>query len=400
MGSTASIGIGPLNLASTRDGRPILWQADLDRWDLSPQRSGGRLRYRCPVHDGDHQRSFSVDPETGKYTCHNGTCVASQGGTLRDFWRNQNGQKSVYRAASLKEIGERALARQKQADEERIQRYAADIPVESARFLTRLDAMSNALSDPSCPGVGYLTGRGLDPIRASELGVGYASPGEWLHDEKRTCGRIVYPLSDPLVGRTVSAVGRLAIDSASTWSDKARATFRDQKQRKLKGCPAGIWPYTSLAAAREHHRPLIVVEGPADALALLQHKDVPCDVIALVGTATVLPLTALTGVAGVVLALDSDQAGMKATRGIYAALVLAGIPAEVMPPDWLGGTKDAGQLAQDVALCLSRHSLMPLLSLTACGAVFPLGQHAHEVVRRAHPRALVARADLLPARGP
>ena len=32
--------------------------------------SGGKLRYYCPVHGGDNQRSFEVNPDTGHFKCH------------------------------------------------------------------------------------------------------------------------------------------------------------------------------------------------------------------------------------------------------------------------------------------------------------------------------------------
>ena len=44
-------------------------------------KSAGRLRFYCPVHGGDNQRSLSVDPEKGLYHCH--SCGAK--GQLAEF---------------------------------------------------------------------------------------------------------------------------------------------------------------------------------------------------------------------------------------------------------------------------------------------------------------------------
>jgi len=339
----------PLALPRTKDGRPILGRADLDAYDYAPTRSGGRERFFCPLHGGDHQRSLTLDPETGKFTCH--TCGES--GTLREFWPNQGGTvKTAKRtpAPSIEEIGRRELQAKARADAERAERLAAEIPDEASSFLATFNTMAVDLRRPECPGAAYLRERGLDPERAATLGVGYTAPGAWPGDRDRQVGRIAYPLGDPSTGRIVSAMGRLAVDASTQWSDEAVARFKAVKQRKLTGCPAGVWPVESLMAARGQRRPLVLVEGPADALTLLQHPAVPCAVVALAGTASVLPMESLKGVAGVILALDADDGGVKATRKLRVDLAVAGIAVEVMPPGWLGeGAKDAGELASAAA---------------------------------------------------
>ncbi len=344
----------PLDLPRTKDGRLILSRADLDAYDYAPTHSGGRERFFCPLHGGDHQRSLTLDPETGKFTCH--TC--GEGGTLREFWPNQGGSP-VKRAPapSIEEIGRREREARARADAERAERLAAEVPVEAASFLATFDTMVDELRITTCPGATYLRGRGLDPIVAASLGVGYAAANTWPSDAQRArykeplrAGRVVYPLADPATGRTVSALGRLCADLQPAWPEDRQKDFKELKQRKLTGCPAGVWPAMSLVAAREQRRPVVLVEGPADALALLQHPAVPCEVVALAGTASVLPMAALKGVAGVILALDSDPAGVRATRKLRVDLAVAGIAVEVMPPGWLGeGAKDAGEMAKPAA---------------------------------------------------
>jgi len=334
-----------LDLPRTKDGRPILSRMDLQQYDYTPQRSGGRDRYFCPIHGGDHQRSLSVDPYTGQYKCH--TCGES--GTLREHWSDGGGAFKRTPAPSIVEIGKRELAARRRSDAERVERLAAEIPAAASSFLSTFDTMATALRALGCPGAAYLCRRGLDPELAASLGVGYAAPKVWPSDHQRAVGRVVYPLADPITGRVVSAMGRLCADPLPSWSTELREQFKGAKQRKLTGCAAGIWPYASLAAAREQHRAVVFVEGPADVLALCARGPLPydCAIVALTGTADVLPTASLQGIAGVVLALDVDEGGVKATRKLRVDLALAGIAVETVRPRWLGlgDAKDPAALA-------------------------------------------------------
>ncbi len=340
-------------LPTTRDGRPILSRAALDQYDHAPQRSGGRERYYCPLHGGDNQRSLSVDPTTGQYTCH--ACGAA--GTLREHWPDapQQGKGKPPRQLTLEEMGRRELAARAQIDQEHAARLAGEIPAAATAFLAQLPAMQESLRRADCPGAAYLRARGLDPQLAADLGAGYAAPNVWPGDRDRKVGRLVYPLADPATGRVVSAVGRLCMDANPDWPEDLRASFKAVKQRKLPGCPAGVWPYSAIGAAKEQGRPLVVVEGPADVLALAQAATEPLDVLALLGTANVLTAAALKGLVGVVLALDLDEGGSKAARAVRADLAIAGVPVEMLPVGWLGacGASDPAELAsvKDSADC-------------------------------------------------
>lgn len=335
----------PVALPTDKDSRPIVSRADLDAYDPVPRPSGGRERYACPIHGGDHQQSLSVDPDTGKFKCH--ACGAA--GTLREHRAGKGRGATPHRtpAPSIVERGRRELAMKAVAEAERVERLGAELPAAATAFLSRCEAMSAALRDPECPGHVYLRRRGLDPLVAADLGAGYAPPNAMPGDHGRAVGRIVYPLADPLTGRIVSAAGRLCADASPTWPEARRDAFRSVKQRKLPGCPAGIWPYANLAAARAEGKPLVVVEGPADALALQQRGPLGGEVVALVGTANVLPSAALRGLVGVVLALDGDAGGVKGTRALQVDFGMAGVAATVVPANWLGvgDAKDPADLA-------------------------------------------------------
>lgn len=332
-------------LPTTRDGRPILSHAALDQYDHAPQRSGGRERFYCPLHGGDNQRSLSVDPTTGQYTCH--ACGAA--GTLREHWPDapQQGKGKPPKQLTLEEMGRRELAARAQIDQEHAARLAGEIPAAAASFLAQLPAMQEALRRADCPGAVYLRARGLDPLLAADLGAGYADPNVWPGDRGRKVGRLVYPLADPATGRVVSAVGRLCMNADPDWPEDLHASFKAVKQRKMKDCPAGVWPYSAIPAAKEQGRPLVLVEGPADVLALVQAATEPLNVLALLGTANMLTATAVKGLVGVVLALDDDAGGSKAARAVRADLAIAGVPVEMLPVGWLGecGASDPAELA-------------------------------------------------------
>jgi hypothetical protein len=324
----------------TRAGRPILSLDDFPRYGGRPRRHGRELRYRCFLHGGDHQYSLSLNEETGAYICH--ACGAR--GRVREYWEDRRG---VDRPVSLRDHGRRALAAHAAAERSHAERLASPIPEAAATFLAQLDAMCAALAEPSCPGARYLRARGLDAALAAGYGAGYCAPNCWPGDSDRHVGRIVFPLADPSTGRIVSALGRLCIDADPRWSAERHAMFKAVKQRKLGGCPAGVWPLERLQAAQQTGWPLVLVEGPADVLGLAA-LDPALPALALCGTGNVLPMQPVRGVTGVIIALDADQAGARGSRELRTALELAGIPRRVLAPGWMGAqaAKDAGDLAR------------------------------------------------------
>ncbi len=325
---------GRRHMPCTADGRPILRFSDLD--GASAAHGSGHRRYPCPVHGSDRQRSLSVDLATGLYYCH--CCGAA--GRLRDYWA-ADGSADPPRPRPVDDADRRrerraALVR---ADREHTPLLDAPPPAASAALLARLPALNGALRLPDSPGATYLRGRGLDPALAASLGAGYAAPGLWPGDRSGEPGRVVYPLSDPRTGRHVSLLGRACTEESGA---------RDRRHRKLPGCPAGLWPLASYARALWLGAALVLVEGPADALALLACADLP-PVAALGGTRLPISLAALRRLPGVVLALDDDPAGRAATERLRADLALLGVAHAAVPAGWLGGASDPAGLARAAA---------------------------------------------------
>jgi len=325
-----------LVLPCTTDGRPILNWDDLDRLD-PPRRGGSRLRYYCPIHGGDRQRSLSVDARSGLYYCH--SCKA--GGRLRDDWDDEGAVRPSGRrggpgsVATSVDDRSRHLDALLRADAERVAALARPIPDHARPFIDRLDALREALADRRCPGAAYLRRRGLDPLLAARMGAGYAAPGTWPGEGEGEGagrpGRIVYPLHDARTGRVVSLLGRACVDDTAlpTGGRTGKA------QLKLRDCPTGVWPGGQAARARREGQPLVLVEGPADALALLALEDAP-PIVALGGTHNPLTLDVLRSLIGLIIAFDEDDAGRTASRRFAANLDLLGIPHRAPPVGWLG----------------------------------------------------------------
>ncbi len=384
-----------LVLPRTTDGRPILSRDDLNRLD-PPRWGGGRLRYYCPIHGGSHQRSLSVDARTGLYYCH--SCKA--GGRLRDDWDDEgttrpSGRRGGPRpAAAAGDDHTRQLATLLRANADRGATLARPIPDHARSFIDRLDALREALADRRCPGAAYLRRRGLDPLLAARLGAGYAAPGTWPGEAAWGPGRIVYPLHDARTGRVVSALGRACVDD-TTLPTRGRA---GKAQLKLRDCPAGVWPGGQAARARREGQPLVLVEGPADALALLTLEDAP-PIVALAGTHSPLTLDVLRSLVGLVIAFDEDDAGRAAARRLAADLDLLGIPHHAPPSGWLGA--DATDPA-DLAAASHRARLLERVSggdrpsvspeeRTYRGLVAPLAAAARQLQSPAHARIVVDR---------
>jgi len=324
-------------LPTTRDGRPVLTLVELERYDPHPKRSGSRMRYRCPIHEGTHQ-NLSLDDQ-GHYHCH--VCQAS--GTLKDYWDLRDPQQRP-RALTFAERGQAEREYRERRAAERRREFGDDPPPEAADFLARLPAMQAALADADCPGRTYLEARGLDPDEAQRWGVGYADVGLWPGDGRRRLGRLIYPLADPYTGRVINALGRLCQDLDEAWSPEKIALFKTVKQRKLAGCASGIFPYDALSFARAHDNPLTVMEGPADVLAVLQAGILA---LALAGTAETVPADVFAGLPPLIIAFDDDAAGRRAAETLRLSYALGGVTSRLPEHGWVQGAKDLAALAAE-----------------------------------------------------
>jgi Toprim-like len=281
---------------------PALALADLEAFDARPSGGGRERRFCCPLEacrdkprDRAHQ-SLSVNTESGDWLCFR--CGGA--GRLVERWRPA---REVRRARALRPF---------RLPPERARGHA-----ESAPQLAPLWAATADLA--GTPGAAYLAGRSLPPEVAAACGVRFAA--DWM-------GRpaVVFPLHDP-AGALVAANARYLVDGGPgktrTIGDRVLGAF----------ATPGAW----------EGDPLVLVEGPCDALAL-HAAGVPA--VALVGTRPPAWLARRTFGRRVAVALDADAEGDRAAGELRAALESLGA---LRVTRWrvprVGTAKDVGDLA-------------------------------------------------------
>lgn len=254
--------------------------------------SGKHLRFYCPIHGGDHQRSLSLDPETGRFRCF--ACGA---------W------------GYLKELGNRGKMG--------AERPAAPIPEPQARpELTELLArFQKAL--PGSGGAEYLRWRRIPLDLAQAHGVGYAAPGCWPHKGRDwRQGRLVFPHTNP-AGQVVNLYGR-----AVGGDDVPKETRHDH----LPGAK-GVFNAKALVSDT-----VFICEGVFDALSLM--------------AAGYPDAVAIFGVDGLrwewvrakrlVFCLDQDKAGQR-WHDLAWEGVVRGKEVFFLPPEAYAGCKDLNE---------------------------------------------------------
>lgn len=313
-------------------GQVNLTLADIEayRGQGSGARSGKYLRYYCPIHGGDHQRSLSLDPDTGRFHCF--ACGAW--GYLeekRQEWIQERKKEGVWRPSEGRTGRRDRVGMDKCIG-------ATEKPVispsggpgepkerpELARVLQELQA---AL--PGSLGEEYLRRRGIPLELAQACGVGYAAPGKWPHKKNGRpvrqwkWGRLVFPHTNP-AGEVVNLYGR-AVGS----NEKVP---KEERHDHLPG-PKGIFNARALNSDT-----VFICEGVFDALSLM--------------AAGYHDAVAIFGVDGlrwewvkakrVVFCLDQDEAGER-WRDLAWEGVLRGKEAYFLPPAAYGGHKDLNE---------------------------------------------------------
>lgn len=177
-------------------------------------RSGRFLRFYCPIHKSDRQKSLSLDPETGRFRCF--ACGAwGRLEEVRTDWREKPRPK-LHLAKLLRE------------------------------FQTSL---------PGSLGEEYLKQRGIPLSVAQAYGAGYAGPGRWPHRGRDwRWGRVVFPHTNP-AGEVVNLYGR------AVGSDEK--VPREQRHDHLPGAKGA---FNAPALSGEN---VYICEGVFDALSLM-----------------------------------------------------------------------------------------------------------------------------------
>jgi hypothetical protein len=276
------------------DTRPILSLADLERADPQAPTVDGERRFCCPLPacadkpvDQAH-RTLSVNTATGLWTCYR--CQA--GGKLQEHWTPLGDRRS--------------LQRQRLAQAFTLPPPAvAPSPPE---WLARWEALALVAETP---GAAYLASRGIPVDVATAAGVRWAP--SFYHRPA-----IVFPITD-----TTDAVVAL----------HGRHTDGREDPKAHTGGPKKYGVFATPGALLAD--PLVLVEGPLDALALAA-CGVPA--VALVGVSGPAWLTIHAALRRVVLALDHDTAGDDAAEALAADLARFGAHCSRLRPapwkDW------------------------------------------------------------------
>src|SRR5260221_3429105 len=331
---------------TTRQGKVIHLLSPNDLGDaVESGGGGGRLRAYCPVHGGDHQRSLSIDPETGWGFCHccHATVLVTPTGSglvggrgyahaqrnassnILTFPPSADHRSSPPARPSLVQHTHRATtASGWQRDE--VNALAAVTPL-----------MCEALASSRRVGL-YLNERGIPPTLAHASNVGYLSRAVWEQapTERRSLltrwiGRIIFPLGSP---GGQGFIGRTLLRWEPGMDENAHKALLDQPgapRRWIKTNPEG---WFGLETPELLTQWVVLVEGGFDRLTLLAAGFPATSVLALVGTAArpVWLARSAPQVKGVVLGLDADEGGQTAMERLAGEFRQAGLAVVLCPP--------------------------------------------------------------------
>lgn len=195
--------------------------------------------------------------------------------------------------------------------------------------------------------VKYLERRGISKEVAQAKGIGFSVSGRYAQ-------RVLIPVQSDghlftFIGRTVLTRCpncQLALDDCTCKPFKYPKVLTPTKKH---GADPSLSLYNIDAVRASKHRPVVVMEGWADALML------PYQAVALSGSrASRTQLTLLAGLGrqdGVVLCLDPDEAGYLGAVKIAEALVSELVPVKVAMLDEAGGDANKGGIKRLIA-CL------------------------------------------------
>ena len=325
---------------TTRQGK-VIQMLSLD--DLGDVVTGAtRVRATCPIHGGDHQRSLSIDPESGWGYCH--CCHATV--LVEQLKRNSSGE----RHASLSIVRESdrphsTTNSRGYSSRHGLSRSALVQPTwqqEECAALIALSPMLHASLLKSRRAQAYLEERGIPATLAQGSGMGYLSRPVWeqagalLAAEQharlqRWIGRLLFPLHAP---EGSGFIGRTLVGWQPGMDENAHKAVLEQPgmpRRWIKTNPAGWFGFAEPVRLSET---LILVEGGFDRLALLAAGLPATSVIALVGTAArpAWLVQHAPQVKRIVLALDADAGGTAAMERLAQECARAGLATICCPP--------------------------------------------------------------------
>jgi len=319
-------------------------------------RGRGRVRQGvCPFHD-EAEGSFTVYSDSERWYCFG----CGEGGDVLDFIQRSEDLSLPEAIARLD--GSPGLAPRAANRPARTRRPAsAALAPRDPALLTAAARFYAGRLRRSTEARGYLASRGVGPVAADRLGLGYA-PGGGLRQALESLGFFEKRIRDSGLFTERGAerfAGMVVVPDASgglvRWL-KGRALAPDARPR-FQALP-GPKPVLGLGGLGPAPGWAVVAEGLFDWLALTGWG---LPAIAALGTQGVERVaSALRGCPRVFLAFDADDAGREATDGLLALLGCRA--AAVTLPDGVG---DVAELA---ALPHGRSVFLRLLSEAARSA--------------------------------
>lgn len=291
--------------------------------------AGKYLRFYCPIHGGDHQRSLALNPETGHFMCFS----CSAWGYIEEKkqeWIEQQKRNNEWKYRKP-DFRERKAPRTPPSEKKPL----AINPVPPNPEPPAKPELNDILAElqralPKSLGEKYLETRKIPVNIAQEYGAGYAGFGKWPHLKdgrpvrQWKSGRIVFPHTNPK-GELVNLYGR-----AIELDEPVPKEFKHDHLPGMKG----VFNAKALAAETA-----FICEGCFNALSLI--------------TVGYQDACAIFGVDGlrwewvtakrIVFCLDQDKAGQNWRKFAWEG-VMRGKEIFWLPPEVYGGYKDLNEV--------------------------------------------------------
>jgi DNA primase len=334
------------------------------------QKAGRTYKAVCPFHS-EKTPSFVVYPESQSWRCF-GQCA--EGGDVISFIMKHEGKSFAEVLQALAQRTGVVLEKHKSADRQKEDQYTQvllGILKEAAQFYQ--DCLAHS------PGAAYVNERGLTASTVQTFGLGYA-PNEWNallkhlealgyaradllaagvvveHEENqrlfdRFRDRFIIPIRD--------VQGRVIGFGARALSNERQPKYLNSPQSRLFDKSHILFGFDQARRAIRETETAIVVEGYLDVMQA--HQAGYKNVVATMGTALTKEHLQTLGkyAQKLILALDADAAGIKATlRGLEVAREELG-SQHVQVMDMNGVMRQAGQLKIDIRILKLPHSKDP-----------------------------------------
>lgn len=305
------------------------------------ERAGGSLRARCPFHS-ERTPSFFVSPDRGTYHCFG----CDVGGDIFSFVEQIEGldfkgalkvlaEKAgvplVYERKEKSDFRERLFELLETATifymarlDEATRKYLMERGINEATTRTfRVGLAGNSWSEAS----EYLRAKGFSEKEILDAGIAKKGERGGLNDKFRN--RIMFPIADS-AGRVVGFSGRIFFSSPPAGGASPDAPkYLNSPETPLYRKSHILYGFDRAKQAIRKHNCAVLVEGQVDLLA--SHQAGWGNTVAVSGTAFTAEHAALIRrmTDNLVIALDADEAGIKAAARAARAAIAGGLNVKV-----------------------------------------------------------------------